>query len=93
MAGAAASHMPRTGYARVARISGVTSFGDGGAGRGCLWDSAGDGGDAGGWRLDLPGIDRALADGARAVLLCNPHNPTGTVHPAGDLVELAEIAG
>ena len=55
-------------------------------------DSAGDGGDAGGWRLDLPGIDRALADGARAVLLCNPHNPTGTVHPAGDLVELAEIA-
>lgn len=29
--------------------------------------------------LDLPGIDRALAAGARAVLLCSPHNPTGRV--------------
>ena len=45
-----------------------------------------------GWRLDLPGIERALAQGARAVLLCNPHNPTGTVHSADDLAELAEIA-
>lgn len=44
------------------------------------------------WELDLPGIDRALADGARAVLLCNPHNPTGTVHTADALAELAEIA-
>lgn len=45
-----------------------------------------------GWSLDLPGIERALADGARAVLLCNPHNPTGTVHAAATLVALAEIA-
>ncbi|MFG6401295.1 MalY/PatB family protein [Microbacterium sp. P04] len=44
------------------------------------------------WRLDLPGIDRALAEGARAVLLCNPHNPTGTVHSRADLAELAAIA-
>ena len=26
------------------------------------------------------GIEAALAGGARAVLLCNPHNPTGTAH-------------
>lgn len=45
-----------------------------------------------GWRLDLPGIERALARGARAVLLCSPHNPTGTVHDAATLAELAEIA-
>lgn len=45
-----------------------------------------------GWELDLPGIDRALAEGARAVLLCHPHNPTGTVHAAAALAELAEIA-
>ncbi len=45
-----------------------------------------------GWRLDLEGIDAALAGGARAVLLCNPHNPTGTVHSRAALEELARIA-
>lgn len=46
----------------------------------------------GSWILDLAGIDQALADGARAVLLCNPHNPTGTVHSRAVLARLAEIA-
>ncbi len=45
-----------------------------------------------GWELDLTGIDAALAAGARAVLLCNPHNPTGTVHSRESLARLAEIA-
>lgn len=45
-----------------------------------------------GWALDLAAIDRALSAGARAVLLCNPHNPTGTVHSRESLSELAEIA-
>ncbi|MFT4051654.1 MAG: aminotransferase class I/II-fold pyridoxal phosphate-dependent enzyme [Microbacterium sp.] len=45
-----------------------------------------------GWELDLQGIEVALAAGARAVLLCNPHNPTGTVHSRGSLAGLAEIA-
>jgi cystathionine beta-lyase len=45
-----------------------------------------------GWALDLPGIEEALAGGARAVLLCNPHNPTGTVHTAESLAGLAEMA-
>lgn len=44
------------------------------------------------WELDLDGIDTALAGGARVVLLCNPHNPTGTVHSAASLARLAEIA-
>ncbi|MFK4789766.1 MalY/PatB family protein [Microbacterium sp. ZW T5_56] len=48
--------------------------------------------DAEGWRLDLAGIDAAFAAGARAMLLCNPHNPTGTVHDRDTLVELARIA-
>ena len=44
------------------------------------------------WELDLDGIERALAGGARAVLLCNPHNPTGTVHTAASLRSLAALA-
>ncbi|MFS0714632.1 aminotransferase class I/II-fold pyridoxal phosphate-dependent enzyme [Microbacterium sp. 2P01SA-2] len=45
-----------------------------------------------GWELDLDGIERSLAGGARAVLLCNPHNPTGTVHTAESLRALASLA-
>ncbi|MGF2947876.1 MalY/PatB family protein [Microbacterium alcoholitolerans] len=45
-----------------------------------------------GWELDLEGIEASLAAGARAVLLCNPHNPTGTVHSAQSLRDLAALA-
>lgn len=45
-----------------------------------------------GWELDLDGIRQALAEGARAVLLCNPHNPTGTVPSAVSLDALARLA-
>lgn len=44
------------------------------------------------WQLDLDGIEAALAAGARAVLLCNPHNPTGTAHSRESLARLAAIA-
>ena len=43
-------------------------------------------------RLDLEGIEAAFAGGARAMLLCSPHNPTGRVVPAAELRELAAIA-
>ncbi len=45
-----------------------------------------------GWELDLDGIERALAAGARAIVLCNPHNPTGTVHDRASLAALAALA-
>lgn len=44
------------------------------------------------WELDLDSIRLSLENGARAVLLCNPHNPTGTVHSAESLTALAELA-
>ena len=34
---------------------------------------------ANGWELDLDSLERAFAAGARAYLLCNPHNPIGQV--------------
>jgi cystathionine beta-lyase len=42
--------------------------------------------------LDLVGIDRAFAGGAKALLLCNPHNPTGRVLPLEELVGLRDVA-
>ncbi|HEY5224377.1 MAG TPA: aminotransferase class I/II-fold pyridoxal phosphate-dependent enzyme [Microbacteriaceae bacterium] len=44
------------------------------------------------WSLDLDGIEAAFAAGARAMLLCNPHNPVGLVHSADQLTALAELA-
>ncbi|MFF9011045.1 MalY/PatB family protein [Streptomyces goshikiensis] len=46
-----------------------------------------------GHRMDLEGIDRALADGARLVVLCNPHNPTGRSFTPEELAALARIVG
>jgi cystathionine beta-lyase len=49
--------------------------------------------DGGGWRLDLPGLERAFA-GERpgAYVLCNPHNPVGRVHDVAELAQLIDIA-
>jgi cystathionine beta-lyase len=41
--------------------------------------------------LDTERIDRALGAGARAVLLCNPHNPTGRAFEHAELHALSEI--
>jgi cystathionine beta-lyase len=48
-------------------------------------------------RIDLGALEeafgRAVADGGRAAhLLCSPHNPTGTVHTAGELAAVAALA-
>ncbi len=41
--------------------------------------------------LDLDGIDRALAGGARTVLLCSPYNPLGRVFDRDELLGLADV--
>ena len=43
-------------------------------------------------RLDLEGLERAFADGAKVFLLCSPHNPTGTIHTRDELTTVAELA-
>ncbi|MFJ4223680.1 MalY/PatB family protein [Microbacterium sp. NPDC089695] len=43
------------------------------------------------WHHDLERIDEAFAAGARTLVLCNPHNPTGTVVERDELEALAEI--
>ena len=40
--------------------------------------------------LDLDGLDAALADGARALVLASPHNPTGHVLARAELEAIAE---
>lgn len=47
---------------------------------------------ADGRALDLDGIAAAFAAGARAMVLCNPHNPTGGVASRDELAELAGLA-
>jgi cystathionine beta-lyase len=44
------------------------------------------------WSLDLAGLERAFAAGAKAFLLCNPHNPLGLVHSTASLAAVAELA-
>jgi cystathionine beta-lyase len=48
--------------------------------------------DGAGWALDLAGLERAFAAGARVLLLCNPHNPLGLVHPRAELEAVAALA-
>lgn len=44
-------------------------------------------------RLDPAALERAFAGPrVRALLLCSPHNPTGTVHTADELAALARLA-
>jgi cystathionine beta-lyase len=45
-----------------------------------------------GYAPDLDAIERAYAAGARAHLLCSPHNPTGIVYPREALARIAELA-
>ena len=44
------------------------------------------------WQLDVAAIRRAITDKTRAILLCNPHNPTGANFAEADLRAVAALA-
>jgi cystathionine beta-lyase len=49
--------------------------------------------DPDGWRLDFENLAKAAAQpSARAILLCNPHNPTGRAFSREELTAIAEVA-
>ena len=46
---------------------------------------------AGRWVLDLDGVREAFAAGGEMLVLCNPHNPLGTVATRDELLQVAEV--
>jgi cystathionine beta-lyase len=44
------------------------------------------------YHMDLNGLEEIFASGARALLFCSPHNPTGRVWTRGELEALAALA-
>src|SRR6185437_6145770 len=45
-----------------------------------------------GWLLDPEKVESAVTQQTKAILMCNPCNPTGKVYTMGELKELAKIA-
>lgn len=46
----------------------------------------------GGWRVNARAFTEALTDNTKAIILCNPNNPTGTIFTKKELEELGELA-
>lgn len=45
-----------------------------------------------GWRLDVDGVAGAITPRTKALVVCSPANPTGTVFAEADLRRIAEVA-
>jgi cystathionine beta-lyase len=48
--------------------------------------------DPDGWRIDPDRLAAAIDDTTRVILFCNPHNPTGRVFDADEIVAVADAA-
>lgn len=48
--------------------------------------------DPDGWRLDGERLRAAIDRGTKAILICNPHNPTGRVFDDDELAVIAQVA-
>jgi len=44
------------------------------------------------WQLDIEGIRAAITPRTKAIILCNPHNPTGANFAESDLRRVADLA-
>lgn len=44
------------------------------------------------WTIDYGALERAFSKGAKAYLLCSPHNPVGRVWSQAELLEIAALA-
>ena len=44
------------------------------------------------WTIDVGALERAFSEGAKAYLLCSPHNPVGRVWSQAELSEIAALA-
>jgi cystathionine beta-lyase len=44
------------------------------------------------WTIDWDGLEAAFSAGAKALLLCHPHNPVGRVFDLDELQRIAELA-
>lgn len=51
------------------------------------------GGDGERWRPDLPALEALVSARTRAILVCNPNNPTGTRLTSGEMEAIVRIAG
>lgn len=47
--------------------------------------------DEAGWQVDLAGLEREFAAGAKLLVLCNPHNPIGKVYSRAELEAICQI--
>lgn len=45
-----------------------------------------------GWKMDLDNLEKCFSEGARMMILCNPHNPVGRVWTRTELEEVAALA-
>ncbi|MBI4779289.1 pyridoxal phosphate-dependent aminotransferase [Candidatus Falkowbacteria bacterium] len=48
--------------------------------------------EAKGWTLELDKFKEAITPKTKAILFCNPNNPTGTIYSREELISLAELA-
>lgn len=44
------------------------------------------------WKLDLEGIEAAMASGVKAYMLCSPQNPVGRIHTREELQAVSDLA-
>src|SRR5579885_1333919 len=44
-----------------------------------------------GWKLDIAAVKKAITSKTKAIILCNPVNPTGTVFPKEEIEAIADL--